>query len=41
MNESIMGQLKEIDWRNQRVGIALALLTILYIAVVIAFIIIY
>jgi len=41
MNESIMGQLKEIDWRNQRVGIGLALLTILYIAAVIAFIIIY
>ena len=41
MNESIMGQLKEIDWRNRRVGIALAVLTVLCIGAVIAFIIIY
>ena len=41
MNASIMGQLKEIDWRNRRVGIALAVLTVRYICAVIAFIIIY
>ncbi len=41
MNDSIMGPLREIDWRNRRIGIALALLTLLYIAAVIAFIIIY
>ncbi|HLN82444.1 MAG TPA: hypothetical protein VK355_02430 [Candidatus Binatia bacterium] len=38
---SLMEPLKGMDWRNRRVGIALALLTILYIAAVIAFIIIY
>lgn len=33
--------LKEIDWSNRRIGIALALLTLLYIGAVIAFIILY
>jgi hypothetical protein len=33
--------LKGIDWSNRRIGIALALLTLLYIGAVIAFIILY
>lgn len=37
----IMEPLKGMDWRNRRVGIALALLTLVYIVAVIAFIIIY
>jgi hypothetical protein len=41
MMTSIMEPLKGMDWRNRRVGIALALLTLLYIVAVIAFIIIY
>jgi len=36
-----MEPLKGMDWRNRWVGIALALLTVLYIGAVIAFIIIY
>ncbi|HEY1233598.1 MAG TPA: hypothetical protein VGH22_09485 [Candidatus Binatia bacterium] len=41
MNDLIMEPLKGFDWDNRRLGIALALLVILYIAAVIAFIIIY
>jgi hypothetical protein len=36
-----MAPLKGMDWRNRWIGIALALLTLLYIVAVIAFIIIY
>ena len=41
MNDLIMEPRKGFDWSNRRLGIALALLVILYIAAVIAFIIIY
>lgn len=41
MNDWIMEPLKGVDWHNRRLGIALALFALLYIAAVIAFIIIY
>ena len=41
MITSTMEPLKGMDWRNRWLGIALAVLTVLYIGAVIAFIIIY
>ena len=41
MIPALMEPLKGMAWRNRRLGIALALLSVLYIGAVIAFIIIY